>query len=195
MAALRCSVDRARRGSRQRPRRRLLAVRRVSGGCFDAAAGPCAASCSRYQMPAPNTIDVDDANTISEVSTLPASSVGADRIGGAQQAVDDVGLAPDLGRVPAGEHCDEARRRHPRPARAAASCDVEQACRAATPTATTSDQQQHRHAEADHHAEARRTPASTGGRSLGAAPPSAAGSRRRACASGSGCPASARATS
>ena len=127
-------------------------------------------------MPAMNTNRYTVAKTISEVSTLPASiAVAASRR--AQQAVDDVRLAPDLGRVPAGEHGDEARRRHQHPGAqhelatrtagraATASADQRRAAASATPMPTITRN-------------AKNTGA-TGGRSLRRALPSGLRSRRR----------------
>ena len=57
---------------------------------------------------------------ISEAATA-CASIGETDCGGAQQAVDRVGLAADLGGDPAGQHGDEARRAHQHGERAAAS--------------------------------------------------------------------------
>ena len=68
-------------------------------------------------------------------ATAGASS-GRRAIGGAQQAIDRPGLAPDFGGHPAGDHRDEARRPHRPPRRGAASAS-RRACRAAARAGST----------------------------------------------------------
>ena len=85
---------------------------------------------------------------MSDASTCGAGQCGRHRVGGAQQAVHDPGLAPDLGGEPAAEHGDEAGRegeeRAPQePARRL------QAPAPAQPVAEPADRQ-HDQAHADH---------------------------------------------
>ena len=54
---------------------------------------------------------VDDNEADQRVSDAPAGERRRDAIGGAQQAVDHVGLASDLGHEPAGDHRHEPDRR------------------------------------------------------------------------------------
>ena len=76
-----------------------------------------------------------------------------DRVGGAQQAVDGVGLAADLGGDPAGQHGDEARRAHQHGAAQQRAAVVE-ARRASARHRLHRPEQHHQHADADHDAEA-----------------------------------------
>ena len=178
-------------GQRQRARRRLLAARAAAPA--RAAAGPRAAAsagtrCRRRTRSRRRT------RRRSATSARCRRRSSAHGIGGAQQAVDDVGLAADLRRRtsrratrrsptgshqhPAAQHQRESNRRprrHCPQRRPATSSSISMPM----PTITRN---------------AKNTGA-TGGRSLGRALPSAAGSRRPRRASGSGCRASARSIS